>query len=120
MADEGEMKVGSEWRETRKMFGKEATEHFEVMELHKPNKIVLRVDGTKGTTGKGEYTFTYTLRTIEKHTEVTLLGEIKGLTGFAKFMSKLIVGAFKKGCEKDLHLLKKNLRSKREHELNNL
>ena len=27
--DEGPMQTGSQWMETRKMFGKEATEHFE-------------------------------------------------------------------------------------------
>lgn len=53
--DDGPMKVGSEWKETRKMYGKEATEYFEVRELERPNKIVLYVDETKGSTGKGQY-----------------------------------------------------------------
>lgn len=57
--DEGPMKVGSEWHETRKMYGAKATEHFEVIQLDEPNKIVLRCDGTKGTTGKGEYIYVY-------------------------------------------------------------
>src|SRR5690242_14458783 len=50
--DDGPLQVGSQWKETRKMFGKKATEHFEVVELNEPDKIVLRCDGTKGTTGK--------------------------------------------------------------------
>ena len=107
--DEGPMRVGSEWKETRKMFGQEASEHFEVVELDKPNKIVLRCDGTKGTTGKGEYVFIYNIRSVGEATEVTLHGEINGLTGFAKFMGKMISGTFKKACAKDLDALKSYL-----------
>src|SRR5690606_24139686 len=50
---EGPRKVASQWLETRKMNGKESTEQFEMVELHEPNKIVFRCEGTKGTTGKG-------------------------------------------------------------------
>lgn len=104
--DEGPMRVGSEWKETRKMFGKEASEYFEVIELDEPNKIVLRVDGTKGTTGKGEFIFTYIIKPAGDHSEVTLNGEINGLTGLSKIFGKLMAGAFRKACEKDLDSLK--------------
>jgi len=59
------------------MFGQEATEHFEVVRLHEPNKIVLRCDGTKETTGKGEFIFTYTLVSDDdsKRIEINLDGE---------------------------------------------
>lgn len=107
--DEGPLKVGSEWRETRKMFGKEATELFEVVELKEPEKIVLRCDGTKGTTGKGEFVFTYILTSKNNHTEIKLDGEINGLTGIAKFFGKMIAGTFKKACAKDLDSLKSYL-----------
>ncbi|MEH7237816.1 SRPBCC family protein [Bacillus sp. JJ1562] len=107
--DEGQMREGSQWNETRKMFGKEASEHFEVVELNEPNKIMLRVDGTKGTTGKGEFLFTYILTSLENKTLVTLNGEIKGLTGLAKLFGKLMAGTFKKACEKDLDALKNYL-----------
>lgn len=53
--DDGPMKVGSGWRETRKMNGKEAMEYFKVVELARPNKIVLLAVRTKGSTGKGQY-----------------------------------------------------------------
>ncbi|WP_409274013.1 SRPBCC family protein [Neobacillus sp. SCS-31] len=101
----GPMQVGSQWKESRRMFGKVATEHFEVVELHEPNKIVLRCDGTKGTTGKGEFLFTYILTPSNDQTEIILSGEINGLTGFAKFFGRMMAGAFKKACEKDLDLL---------------
>jgi carbon monoxide dehydrogenase subunit G len=104
--DEGPLREGSEWKETRKMFGKEASEHFEVVELKEHDKIVMRCDGTKGTTGKGEFVFTYLLTSSGDQTEVTLLGEIRGLTGLSRWFGKLMVGTFKKVCAKDLDSLR--------------
>jgi carbon monoxide dehydrogenase subunit G len=100
--DDGPLKMGSQWKETRKMFGKEASEHFEVVELNEPNKIVLLVDGTKGTTGKGEFVYTYTLTSSDDTTQITLDGEINGLTGLTKLFGKMMSGTFKKACAKDL------------------
>lgn len=107
--DEGPMRVGSEWKETRKMFGHEATEHFEVVELREAEKIVLRCDGTKGTTGKGEFVYTYLITDSGDHVKVTLFGEIKGLTGLTKFFGRMMAGTFKKACAKDLDALKSYL-----------
>jgi uncharacterized protein YndB with AHSA1/START domain len=109
--DDGPLREGSEWRETRKMFGKEASEHFEVVELVEPQRIVLRCDGTKGTTGKGEFIFTYVLTSAGEQTEVTLNGEIRGMTGLAKWFAKMMAGMFKKACAKDLDALKAYLES---------
>ncbi|MFG6116070.1 SRPBCC family protein [Halobacillus sp. MO56] len=107
--DDGPMKEGSEWKETRKMFGKEASEYFEVVELSEPDKIVLRCDGSKGTTGKGEYIFTYLVRSSGESSNIVLNGEIKGLTGLSKLFGKLMVGSFKKACAKDMDALKSYL-----------
>ncbi|GAA0345308.1 hypothetical protein GCM10008967_39670 [Bacillus carboniphilus] len=104
--DEGPMREGSQWKETRKMFGKEASEHFEVIKLDEPQKIVLRCDGTKGTTGKGEFIFTYILTPVGDSTDVTLKGEINGLTGIAKLLGKMVAKTFKKACVNDLTALK--------------
>ncbi|MBS4220505.1 SRPBCC family protein [Bacillus sp. FJAT-49711] len=103
--DKGLLQVGSQWKETRKMFGKEASEHFEVVEINEPDKIVFRCDGTKGTTGKGEFVFTYILTSTGDNTGISLNGEINGLTGLSKFFGKLISGTFKKACAKDLDSL---------------
>lgn len=103
--DDGPMQVGSQWKESRKMFGNIATEHFEVIEMNEPDKLVLRVDGTKGTTGKGEYIFTYLVNTTNNLTVITLNGEIKGLTGITKLFGKLMAGTFKKASAKDLDAL---------------
>ncbi|MEK4085302.1 SRPBCC family protein [Psychrobacillus sp. FSL K6-1415] len=103
--DVGLMQVGSEWKESRKMFGQVATEHFEVVELNEPDKIVLRCDGKKGTTGKGEYIFTYKVTSSDNLTEIKLMGEIKGLTGITKLFGKMMAGTFKKASAKDLDAL---------------
>lgn len=107
--EEGPMREGTMWIETRKMYGKEATEQFEVVQLKEPEQIVLRCDGTKGTTGKGEYIFTYTITPKGESSEVTLHGQIKGLTGLAKLFGKLMTGAFRNACAKDLDALKNYL-----------
>lgn len=103
--DDGPMQVGSQWKESRKMFGQVATEHFEVVELNEPDKIVLRCDGTKGTTGKGEFIFTYIVTSSNNLMEITLNGEIKGLTGITKLFGKMMAGIFKKASAKDLDAL---------------
>ncbi|WP_404452111.1 SRPBCC family protein [Virgibacillus necropolis] len=107
--DEGPLQVGSQWKETRKMFGKEASEHFEVIELEEPEKIVLRCDGTKGTMGKGELVFTYIISSSDDYTDITLSGEVKGLTGLSKLFGKMMAGTFKKASAKDLDALKSYL-----------
>ncbi|MFD1174024.1 SRPBCC family protein [Oceanobacillus picturae] len=107
--DAGPMDVGTEWKETRKMYGTKATEHFEVVELQEPDKIVLRCDGTKGTTGKGKFLFTYVIESSGDHSDITLHGEIKGLTGLTKLFGKMMAGTFKKACAKDLDALKSYL-----------
>ncbi|MBL7742462.1 MAG: SRPBCC family protein [Chitinophagaceae bacterium] len=102
---------GAVWRETRKMFGKEATEEFEVTSVIPDKEIRLRVDGTKGSSRKGEYLFQYLLEEKNGGTEVTLNGEIAGLKGFSAFIGKLFAGMFKKACRKDLLSLKQHLES---------
>ncbi|MFG6117849.1 SRPBCC family protein [Thalassobacillus sp. B23F22_16] len=104
--DEGPIREGSEWKETRKMFGKEASEHFEVVELSEPDKIVLRCDGTKGTTGKGEFVFTYLIHSSGDSSDIRLKGEINELTGLSKLFGKLMAGSFKNACAKDMDALK--------------
>lgn len=103
------VETGAVWRETRKMFGKAATEEFEVLSVIPNQEIRLRVDGTKGTSKKGEYLFQYLLEEKNGGTMVTLNGEIKGLRGFSAFMGKLFKGMFKKACIKDVQALKKYL-----------
>jgi uncharacterized protein YndB with AHSA1/START domain len=109
---EGEVQVGTEWRETRKMFGKNSTEHFEVTAYEKPRLLGLRVDGSKGTSGKGEFLFTYHIEERDGMTAVRLVGEIRGMSGVMAWVGKLIVGNFKKACAKDFAALKAYLEKK--------
>lgn len=102
---------GAVWRETRKMFGKDATEEFEVVSVIPRKEIKLRVDGTKGTSKKGEYLFHYVVQEKNGGTDVTMHGEIAGLKGIAAILGKLFAGMFKKACMKDLLALKAHLES---------
>lgn len=103
---DGPFGVGTEWKETRKMFGKEASEVFEVTGCDAPARLDLRVDGSRGASRKGEYRFTYELVPEPQGTRVRMNGEVHmpGLLG--KLMSKLFVGMFKKACDKDLVAMK--------------
>lgn len=98
----GPVKVGSEWRETRKMMGHQASEVFEVTSLDPPRQIGLRVDGTKGTTGKGVYLFEYRLEPTGGGTRLSLDGHVvMAKAGFlTRLLGKLMIGAFKKACTK--------------------
>ena len=109
--DSGPMREGSTWIETRKMYGSKASEHFEVVELVPNEKIVIRVDGTKGTAGKGEYLFTYRIAGTGDKSNVHLNGEIGGLTGLTKLFGKMMAGPFKRATARDLDGLKGYLES---------
>jgi hypothetical protein len=100
----------TEWRETRKLFGKEATEHFRVTRWDPPSRIDLLADGTKGTSKRGEYVFTYELVPDRSGTNVELSGEIR-MPGIWSLFSRMLVGTFKKACHKDLEALKQHLES---------
>lgn len=103
---EGPFGVGTEWRETRKMFGRDATEYFEVTEHERPSRMSVRVDGSRGTSGKGEFIFEYTLVPKgESETEVTLRGEIRRLGPLSGLLGRLMAGPFKKIAAKDLRAL---------------
>ncbi len=79
--------------------------------LRAANGLALRVDGSKGTSKRGEYLFEYRLAPENGGTEVTLHGAIRGLGGLAALISKLFVGSFKKACVKDLQALAAHLAS---------
>lgn len=104
---DGAYGVGAKWRETRKLFGKEASEVFEVTEFDPPHRIGLWVDGRQGATGKGEYRFLYTLASSgEDRTQLTMHAEIDMPGVAAKIFGFLFKGMFKKGCDRDTLALK--------------
>lgn len=103
---EGPFAVGTEWDETRKEFGKQATEHFEVTELDPPRRIGLYVDGKKGSMKKGEYRFTYLFEPHAAGTHVTMSGSIDMPGRFAGIMSKIFGRFFIKAMQRDLAAMK--------------
>jgi uncharacterized protein YndB with AHSA1/START domain len=106
--------VGGGWRETRRMFGREATEEFQVTAVERPHRLELRVDGSRGSSGRGEYLFTYRLDPRDDGaTVVRLTGEIRGLTGVAGVVGRLFAGTYRKSCAKDLAALKRHLEAVR-------
>lgn len=109
--DEGEMGVGSRWRETRKMFGREATEVFQVKALEPPRRVSLFCDGRDGTSKKGEYHFDYELRPDGEHTVLTMDGRIVIPGWVAGVMGRLFGRSFKKALVKDMEALRKHIES---------
>jgi uncharacterized protein YndB with AHSA1/START domain len=101
--------VGMRWRESRKIFGKEATEEFEVTHFHPPSHLAVRVDGSKGTSGRGTYEFDYRLAQRVGGTEVRMTGRIDGLSPVRQWLGS-IRSPYKSVCAKDLRALGEHLR----------
>src|SRR5262245_22426694 len=96
---EGNVRVGSQWRETRKLMGHQASEVFEVTALDAPRRLGLRVDGTKGTSGKGEFLFDYTLEPTPAGTLLKMDSVVNMPGGwFIKLLGKFFCGMMKKAC----------------------
>jgi uncharacterized protein YndB with AHSA1/START domain len=105
-----EFGVGTRWRETRKMFGREASEHFEVTACERPTEVGIYVDGKKGDSGNVEYRFVYTLEADgDDATHLTLSSELSGMGFFGRLMFKLFGGSFKKAIRKDLDAMKEHI-----------
>lgn len=108
---DGAFGPGTEWDETRKIFGREATERFEVTACERPRHIALRVDGAKGTSKRGEYLFEYRLEPGGEGTDLTLHGEIRDLGAVMGFLGRFMKGPYRKACAKDLEALARHLDS---------
>lgn len=94
--------IGRRWRETRKLMGHEGTEEFELVAVDRPVSFRICIDGSKGTTGKGQYVFDYILAPHQDGTQVKMRGEIDMPGLIAKLTSKVFVGMMRKACTKDL------------------
>jgi uncharacterized protein YndB with AHSA1/START domain len=101
---EGPVGVGTRFKETRKMMGREATEQMEVMEFEHLKRYVLGAE-SHGCRFRSEFRF----RPIEGGTEVELDFQGEPLTAAAKLMAvvfKPMISAAAKECQKDLEHLK--------------
>lgn len=102
--------VGSRWRETRKIYGKEVTEELEVTAFEPPSRFGLRVDGSKGSSGSGIYTFDYRLSPDGAGTRVVLDASIGGVSRVREWITRLFSGMYRKMIAKDLDALAEHLR----------
>ncbi len=99
-----QMAVGTRWKETREMMGKDSTEEMWVTELtqNKSYKVAAESHGTK-------YLSTFLFEEQDGKTKVTWIFEGIPQTFAAKMMSltaKLFMGPLKKMMYKDLEELK--------------
>ena len=93
--------VGTKWLETRKMFGKEATEELEVTGFEPGRLFVAACDGC-GSHFKASYGFSEQ----GGSTRVDFTMETTPGGFFARLMGGLMTGTMKKCCEKDMDTLK--------------
>lgn len=109
MLTDGAIGVGTRFRETRVMYGREASEEMEVLEFEPGRGYVL------GCESHGcRYRSTFRFATIDEGTEVEMEFEATPLTLFAKVMSVLMRPAIKgvaRAVEEDLADLKRAVES---------
>jgi carbon monoxide dehydrogenase subunit G len=104
MLTDGPVAVGTRFKETRVMFGKEATEEFEVTELVPGERLVLVAESCGC-----RYVCTHRLTSEGGGTRMELEMDAQPISFFAKLMSPLsffMAGVMKKAIQKDLDELK--------------
>lgn len=97
---------GTRFRETRKMFGKTASELFEVVDADPPRRLALFVDGSQGTSKRGRFDYLYEFTPANDGTTVTLTGRISQIPWFWALIGRLFMGGMRKACEMDLRAMK--------------
>lgn len=103
---------GARWRETRRMFGRESTEEFEVTTFEPPSRAEMHVDGAKGTTGRGEFRFRYDYEAAGPGaTLVTLSGSVTGMGCLGAVLGVFFSGMLRKAIAKDLAAMKRWIES---------
>lgn len=100
---EGPVRLGTRFAETRKVMGKECTEHFEVVGFDPPRSVDMVVP-SKGV----NYAFRNVFEQIENgKTRATLIGEAEATSKFTGFMMRLIgMGMMRKACQRDMNAAK--------------
>ena len=93
--------VGTRFRETRLMDGKEATTELEVTEYAKNDRIRIVAD-SHGTI----WDSLFTVKPSQGQTELTLTMDATANTLTAKLLTKMIGGMIQKGLEKDMDCVK--------------
>ena len=100
----GPVGKGTRWRETRIMFGKEATEELEMTDIDAPNFYT-----AGGESCGSAFSFTLHFHPDDNATNVEANMQCRPITLFAKLMSPLsifMIGSMRKCIEQDLEDLK--------------
>lgn len=109
MLTTGQVGKGTRFRETRVMFGKEATETMEIVEWNPPKSFTLGAESCGC-----RYRSTISCKAEGDGTIVEMSFAAQPLTFFAKLFSplgKLMAKSFRKAFEKDLDDLDRSLRA---------
>ncbi|MFE8600166.1 SRPBCC family protein [Archangium violaceum] len=101
----GKFRVGTKWRETRRMFGRDASELFEVTGLEPNKSLELYVDGTQGSSKRGHYRFRYQLEPAGGKTVLTMEAEIGGMGFLLELLGRFLLGSFKKAIISDVEAM---------------
>ena len=101
--------VGTRFRETRKMFGRDATEVFEVTAAQPSQSLGLHVDGREGSSRRGNYRFSYRLEPVAVGTCLHLDASIEGMGWFFKRIGRLFAGGFRRALAADLAAFKRHV-----------
>ena len=101
--------VGIRFRETRKMFGRDATEVFEVTAAQPSQSLDLHVDGREGSSRRGNYRFSYRLEPVAIGTCLHLHTRIEGMGWFFKRVGRLFAGGFRRALAADLAAFKRHV-----------
>ncbi len=105
---DGQFGVGTRISETRRYFGREATEVFEITHYDPPRAISLHVDSCRGST----YDFDHRFEPDGDGTRMVMDAKIEGGGCMTKLLGKSMCGMFKKAMRKDFEALDKYIRSK--------
>lgn len=95
--------VGTRFRETRVMYGREATEEMEITEYVENNRVRIMAD-SHGVV----WNSLFTVQPTDAGTELSLVMEIKPQTLIARIMSFFMKGAMQKAMDKDMEAVKKH------------
>ncbi|MEO7477637.1 MAG: SRPBCC family protein [Lysobacteraceae bacterium] len=109
LLDDNAFGVGMRFRETRKMFGRDATEVFEVIAARPTESLELRVDGSEGSSRRGSYYFNYRLEPVAVGTCLHLDARIEGMGWFFRRIGKLFAGGFRRALAADLAAFKRHV-----------
>jgi hypothetical protein len=104
---DGPVGVGTRWRETRRVLGREGSEVFEVTGLEAGRSLDLYVDGKQGSSRRGAYRFHYLVDRREGGSLVLVTGEIEGM-GIA---ARLFRRQLERAVARDLAALKRHVES---------